>query len=132
MKAILWSVLTFILWFVVVLLLEYDYRCNSGIVISMFSPLQWFLFTIVIYGLISYVNVYIYLMRSKQLNINLKAIHFICDIEKLILCVVPVTHIIILIGNIGYLLHDIMLPDDKPNIKDEFEEEFNRNTVQSK
>ena len=133
MKTILWSVLTFILWIGCVLLLEYDYRSHSSAVISMFSPLQWFLLSIVIYALISYANVYIYLMITKQLNISLKAIPFVCDLQKVVLCVVPVTHIIILIGFIGYLLHDIMLPEDKPNFEhDEFMKEFNKNTVQSK
>ena len=133
MKAILWGVLTLILWLGFVLLFEYDYRSHSSAIISMFSPLQWFLLSIVIYGLISYTNVYIYLMINKQLSISLKAIPFVCDLQKVVLCVVPVTHIIILIGFIGYLLHDIMLPEDKPNIEhDEFMKEFNKNTVQSK
>ena len=133
MRTILWSVLTFILWLGIVLLFEYDYRSHSSAVISMFSPLQWFLLSIVIYGLISYANVYIYLMINKQLSINLKAIPFVCDVQKIVLCVVPITHIIILIGFIGYLLHDIMLPESKPNIEhDEFINEFNKNTVQSK
>ena len=101
MKTILWSVLTFILWIGCVLLLEYDYRGNSSAVISMFSPLQWFLFSVVIYALISYANVYIYLMITKQLNISLKAIPFVCDTLKLVLCIVPVTHVIILIGYVG-------------------------------
>ena len=131
MKTILWSVLTFILWIGCVLLLEYDYRGNSSAVISMFSPLQWFLFSVVIYALISYANVYIYLMITKQLDISLKATPFVCDTLKLVLCIVPVTQIIIFIGFIGYLLHDIILPNDKPNIEeDEFEKELKRNTVQ--
>ena len=132
MTTILWSVLTRSLWLGFVLLLEYDYRSHSSAVISMFSPLQWFLLSIVIYALISYANVYIYLMITKQLNISLKAIPFVCDLQKVVLCVVPVTHIIILIGFIGYLLHDIMLPEDKPNFENnEFIKEFNKNTVQS-
>lgn len=132
MKTILWSVLTFILWIGCVLLLEYDYRGNSSAVISMFSPLQWFLFSVVIYALISYANVYIYLMITKQLSISLKAIPFVCDTLKLVLCIVPVTHVIILIGYVGYLLHDIILPNDKPNIEnDEFEKELNKDTVDS-
>ena len=133
MKAILWSVLTLIFWLGFVLLFEYDYRSNSSAVISMFSPLQWFLSSMVIYGLISYINVYVYLKIKKQLDVSLKAIRFVCDVQKLVLCVVPITHIIILIGFIGYLLHDIMLPEDKPNFEDdEFMKEFNKNTVQSK
>ena len=132
MKNILWGVLTLILWLGFVLLLEYDYRANSSTLISFFSPLQWFLFIVVIYGFISYTNVYIYLMINKRLDIEFKSIPFACNMQKIILCVVPITHIIILIGHIGYLLHDIMLPNDKPNIEeDEFMKEFNKKTVQS-
>ena len=112
MKYILWLITTLILYLGVVLLLEIDYRTNECLFMDTYSPLQWFLLLLFLWNIVSLFNLYVLFKRSNYISWQIKSILTMMRFDEnswlnLILCFVPVTHIIIVIKNVFLLLADL-------------------------
>lgn len=131
MKKILWIIITILLWLVMVLLLEYDYRSNEGKFLETFSPLQWFVLILLFWAFTSSINVYVLSQKNKLLDINTNALFIFINEFQLYLCIIPLTNVIIFIGSLFYLLKDILTPlENHPTAEEIFEEELKKKTIQ--
>jgi hypothetical protein len=124
MKTIFWIIITALLWIGTALLIEVDYRMFGGRVINTFSPIQWFIFLILIWGVVSALNWYIILAKRNLFHLPLKEFIEEISLINFILCAVPITNLIVLFVNIMHLMYAIILPDEVR--RRELMEEFNK------
>ena len=108
----MWGFVTVLLWLLTIILIEVNYRVGNNSILSLLSPLQWFVVLLFLWGTISIFNVLVYLDKSDSLEIHIVSIQFL-DTLFLVLCFIPITNIIILFGNLYYLLKNLLQPYEK-------------------
>ena len=100
---------TGLLWLIVAMLFECDYRSNESAVLNTFSPLQWFVLFIAIYIIVVVINLALYKKEFKS---------FYPDWDQ-IMIFIPVTNIFALFLKFILAIGAIIVPIDE---KDEFKE----------
>jgi len=130
MKNFLVIITTILLWFFVALLLEYDFRIKGAAFIMTFSPLQWFVFLLLLWGSISIINVYLFAKKGCYYALSIDRVFTFGDQFQFFMCFIPVTHFFVLINNI-IVFFDYKFKE-KMKEESEFEKIFNKNTVQDK
>ena len=100
---------TGLLWLIVAMLFECDYRSNESAVLNTFSPLQWFVLFIAIYIFVVVINLALYKKEFKT---------FYPDWDQ-IMIFIPVTNIFALLLKFILAIGAIIVPIDE---KDEFKE----------
>lgn len=131
MKNIIWGIVTIIAWLFVAMMLEYDYRQNDSEFIKTFSPLQWFVFLTILWSSISIIN-FKYLLSVHDLSgESMMIINIHVKPYQLAICIIPITHILVLLYNFYHFIFNINQDLEKKR-KEEFEELWNKKTVQDK
>ena len=101
---------TGLLWLIVAMLFECDYRSNDSAVMDTFSPLQWFVLSIVIYIFVVVINLALYKKEFKS---------FYPDWDQ-IMIFIPITNIFALLLKLILAIGAIIVPIDEKN---EFEQD---------
>ena len=135
MKYLFYSLITFILWLLALSILEYDHRHSSGMFLATFSPLQWSLLFLMIWCLLSTLNLYI-IVRVTGIDfdkVNLNSWIMILSSNtkvKIIFSLVPLTQLVVLfVSFIEYLKRLNNVTEDEIK-KQEFEKFLHENHVQ--
>lgn len=102
-------IVTGLLWLLLAMLFELDYRNNDSNVLNTFSPLQWFVLFIAIYIIVVVINVALYKKEFKS----------IFPEWDQIMIFIPVTNIFALLLKFILAIGAIIVPIDE---KDEFKE----------
>ena len=100
---------TGLLWLIVAMLFECDYRSNDSAVMDTFSPLQWFVLSIAIYIFVVVINLALYKKEFKS---------FYPEWDQ-IMIFIPITNILALLLKFILAIGAIIVPIDE---KDEFKE----------
>ena len=101
---------TGLLWLIVAMLFECDYRSNESAVLNTFSPLQWFVLFIAIYIFVVVINLALYKKEFKT---------FYPDWDQ-IMIFIPITNILALLLKFILAIGAIIVPIDE---KDEFKQD---------
>ena len=101
---------TGLLWLIVAMLFECDYRSNDSAVMDTFSPLQWFVLSIAIYIFVVVINLALYKKEFKT---------FYPDWDQ-IMIFIPITNIFALLLKLILAIGAIIVPIDEKN---EFEQD---------
>ena len=101
---------TGLLWLIVAMLFECDYRSNDSAVMDTFSPLQWFVLSIAIYIFVVVINLALYKKEFKT---------FYPDWDQ-IMIFIPITNIFALLFKLILAIGAIIVPIDEKN---EFEQD---------
>lgn len=101
---------TGLLWLIVVMLFECDYRSNESAVLNTFSPLQWFMLFIAIYIFVVVINLALYKKEFKT---------FYPDWDQ-IMIFIPITNILALLLKFILAIGAIIVPIEE---KDEFKQD---------
>ena len=101
---------TGLLWLIVAMLFECDYRSNDSAVMDTFSPLQWFVLSIAIYIFVVVINLALYKKEFKS---------FYPDWDQ-IMIFIPITNIFALLFKLILAIGAIIVPIDEKN---EFEQD---------
>ena len=101
---------TGLLWLIVAMLFECDYRSNDSAVMDTFSPLQWFVLSIAIYIFVVVINLALYKKEFKS---------FYPDWDQ-IMIFIPITNIFALLLKLILAIGAIIVPIDEKN---EFEQD---------
>ena len=109
---------TGLLWLIVAMLFECDYRSNDSAVMDTFSPLQWFVLSIVIYIFVVVINLALYKKEFKS---------FYPDWDQ-IMIFIPITNIFALLFKLILAIGAIIVPVDEKN---EFEQDKSDDKVKN-
>ena len=101
---------TGLLWLIVAMLFECDYRSNDSAVMDTFSPLQWFVLSIAIYIFVVVINLALYKKEFKT---------FYPDWDQ-IMIFIPITNILALLLKFILAIGAIIVPVEE---KDEFKQD---------
>ena len=101
---------TGLLWLIVAMLFECDYRSNESAVFNTFSPLQWFVLFIAIYIFVVVINLALYKKEFKT---------FYPDWDQ-IMIFIPITNILALLLKFILAIGAIIVPIEE---KDEFKQD---------
>ena len=101
---------TGLLWLIVAMLFECDYRSNESAVLNTFSPLQWFVLFIAIYIFVVVINLALYKKEFKS---------FYPDWDQ-IMIFIPITNILALLLKFILAIGAIIVPIEE---KDEFKQD---------
>ena len=101
---------TGLLWLIVAMLFECDYRSNESAVLNTFSPLQWFVLSIAIYVFVVLINLALYKKEFKT---------FYPDWDQ-IMIFIPITNILALLLKFILAIGAIIVPIEE---KDEFKQD---------
>ena len=101
---------TGLLWLIVAMLFECDYRSNESAVFNTFSPLQWFVLFIAIYIFVVVINLALYKKEFKT---------FYPDWDQ-IMIFIPITNILALLLKFILAISAIIVPIEE---KDEFKQD---------
>ena len=96
---------TGLLWLIVAMLFECDYRSNESAVLNTFSPLQWFVLFIAIYIFVVVINLALYKKEFKS---------FYPDWDQ-IMIFIPVTNIFALLLKFILAIGAIIVPIEEKN-----------------